>query len=244
MKAYIGTSGYNYSSWNERFYPQKMNTKQMFQYYSEKFSTVEINYTFYHTPRETTLHNWFKVAPPDFKYTLKVPRKITHVRRLKDCEELIKEFNSLALILKEKCGVILFQMPPSFKFNKENFKRVEQSFKKLNKKLIYAIEFRHNSWFDSAEIKTLCRRHRVSFCAVSAPGIKFEPVETSDHFYLRLHGRDKWYDHDYSKKELREYAGILDQFIKKGKTVWVYFNNDVQARAPKNALLLKELMKA
>ncbi len=244
MKAYIGTSGYNYYHWIENFYPEKMNTKKMFQYYATKFDTVEVNYTFYHTPKEKTILNWYNVSPKNFRYTLKVPKNITHLKRFKDCTELIEQFNYLASLLKEKCGVLLFQLPPSFKLTEENLKRIEDSFKLLRKDLIYAIEFRHNSWFDSDEPKKLCKKFNVAFCIVSAPQIKFMPVVTSNNVYIRLHGKDKWYNYNYSKKELEEFAGLIKEYLTDNLDVWIYFNNDSNCYAPQNALLLKELVAA
>ncbi len=242
MGLHIGTSGYNYYGWIGKFYPEKMNTKKMFQYYATIFDTVEINYTFYHTPKEKTMLSWYKAAPANFKYTLKVPKNITHIKRLKDCDDLIEQFNNLALLLKEKCGVLLFQMPPSFKLNEENLKRLEYSFKLLKKELIYTIEFRHNSWFESDEPRALCKKFNVAFCIVSAPRIKFVPIVTSKNVYIRLHGKDKWYNYNYSKKELKEFAILTKEYLSNNLEVWIYFNNDFNCYAPENALLLRELI--
>lgn len=239
---YIGTSGYNYYGWIGKFYPKDITPKEMFNYYSKIFNTVEINYTFYHTPKEKTILNWESQAEAGFKYTLKVPKKITHIKRFNECDELVEQFNQLSLCLKNKLGILLFQMPPSFKLDERNFKRIENVFQKLNKQIDYAIEFRHNSWFENNEILELCKKYDVAFSIVSAPKIKFLPVVTSKNVYIRLHGRDRWYNYDYSKEELKEFAQIIKDYLKKNLVVWVYFNNDVNCYAPNNALELIKLI--
>lgn len=243
MNIYIGTSGYTYSGWIGKFYPEKLNSKKMFNHYIQHFNTVEINYTFYHTPKESTIKKWHDISPDDFTYTLKLSRFITHIKRLNNCKEPFKNFNKLSCLLKKKCGMILIQMPPTFHLNDENISRIKNSFKYLNKKLNYAIEFRHKSWFSSKEAEKICRKFNVSFCIVSAPGIPFYPVVTSSNVYIRMHGKNKWYNYNYSKKELLEIADIIKSYLKKKLKVWVYFNNDYHSYAPYNALKLKEIIK-
>ncbi len=243
MNIYIGTSGYTYSGWIGKFYPKKLNPKKMFEHYCKHFNTVEINYTFYHTPKESTIKKWHDISQDDFTYTLKLSRFITHIKRLNNCKEPLKNFNKLSRLFKKKCGMILIQMPPSFHLNDENISRIKNSFKYLDKKLNYAIEFRHNSWFSSTEAEKICRKFNVSFCIVSAPGIPFYPVVTSSNVYIRMHGKNKWYDYNYSKKELLKIAEIIKNYLKKKLNVWVYFNNDYHSYAPYNALKLKEIIK-
>jgi len=240
---FIGTSGYNYYGWINNFYPTNIKSSEMFNYYTKFFNTVEINYSFYHTPTEKTILKWYNTAPSNFKYTLKVPKKITHIKRFHDCSDLIENFNKLSLLLKEKIGTLLFQMPPSFKPTDENLKRIENVFKLLNPNLNYAIEFRNNQWFENKEILELCKKFNVAFCIVSAPKLKFLPVATSKNVYIRLHGKDRWYNYDYSDKELKDLSSIISQFLKSKNIVWVYFNNDVNSYAPKNALKLIQLLK-
>ncbi len=244
MPYFIGTSGYIYQHWIGKFYPSNIKKNALFKYYTSYFNTVEINYSFYHTPKESTILKWYKIAPDNFYYTLKVPRVITHMRKLSENSiSLIENFVNLALLLKEKCGIVLFQMPPSFKLTEQNLKKIERVFKflfKLKDKPKIAFEFRHKSWFLSSEIIALARKYQIAFSIVSAPELPFIPVETSDNIYIRLHGKDKWYAYNYSKKELDELSLIIKEYLKKKKNVWVYFNNDYNAYAPKNALYLKK----
>jgi uncharacterized protein YecE (DUF72 family) len=242
MKLHIGTSGYNYAGWLGSFYPGKLSAKGMLDFYMGHFNTVEINYSFYHTPRESTMRKWRDAAAGDFKYSLKVPRQITHTRRLHESSDLIENFNSLSLILGNRCGVLLYQMPPSFNLTCENIERLESVFRLNNNNLSYAVEFRHNSWFDSADTADLCARFGTALCIVSAPGIRFLNKATGKVVYIRLHGIKSWYNYDYSKEELKDFSCIINEHLRNKREVWVYFNNDAGGFAVKNALELKGMM--
>src|ERR1700761_1934829 len=115
MAMWVGTSGYNYPEWRGSFYPEKFAATKMLPYYAERFSTVEINYTFYRTPNTKILAGWNDATPPRFKLTLKAPKRITHIARLKDCAELTDYFVRTARTLGPKLGALFFQLPPYFK---------------------------------------------------------------------------------------------------------------------------------
>ena len=112
---FIGTSGYNYPEWKGSFYPSDLPTSRMLSYYSERFSTVEINYTFYRLPSEKVVGNWGRGTPEGFAFTLKAPRRITHDARLRDCDDILQVFGQRARTLGPKLGVLLFQLPPSLR---------------------------------------------------------------------------------------------------------------------------------
>jgi uncharacterized protein YecE (DUF72 family) len=243
MGIHIGTSGYDHEGWDGVFYHEKMSAKQKLKFYKASFNTVEINYSFYHTPGESTVRKWYDEGEADFRYTLKAPRRITHTWRLHESDELILEFNKLSGMLREKCGVILYQLPPSFRLTDTNMKRIETAFGLFEKGLLYSVEFRHKSWFDSIEPADLCERYGVAFCAVSAPGLPFSlpSSKAPGHIYIRLHGAGIWYDYNYSESELEDLAAIIREHSDKRRDVWVYFNNDTNGYAVKNALSLKRL---
>ena len=111
----VGTSGYNYPEWRGTFYPEKFSTDKMLAYYAERFSTVEINYTFYRLPTEKLLAGWAAGTPEHFTFTLKAPRRITHDAKLQRCEDLTQAFCSTAATLGAKLGMLLFQLPPNYK---------------------------------------------------------------------------------------------------------------------------------
>src|ERR1700742_2756544 len=112
---WIGTSGFQYPEWKGTFYPEKMATAKMLAYYAERFSTTEINYTFYRMPSGKTLEGCAAQTPPEFKFTLKAPKRITHFAKLQNCEQLAADFCDIAGNLGPKLGMLLFQLPPTMK---------------------------------------------------------------------------------------------------------------------------------
>ncbi len=230
----IGTSGWNYQHWKGSFYPEDLVKKNWFSYYSEKFSTVEINYSFYSWPSEETIKRWKKESPEKFIFTLKAPRIITHRKKLRNISAEVRRFFELFEILGKKRGCVLFQLPPSFDYNDENLDRVRKLFSKFEKKRDYAIEFREKKWWNPETYK-LCRKFGVAFCSVSGLDMPEEFILTSDVGYFRFHGER--YGGDYDKETLRRYAEFISRA--KCRRVYCYFNNDAEGFAPKNALELK-----
>ncbi len=238
MKYFIGCSGYFYWGWKGRFYPEDLKPNQWFKYYSSVFDTVEINSTFYHFPKGTTIKKWYKDSPEDFVFSVKVNKSITHLKKFKDTQDLINQFYQVvSQNLKEKLGTFLFQLPPSYKYSKINFERL---IKQLNPDFKNVIEFRHKSWWNEEVYKSL-EENNLCFCSISSPNLPEDLVKTSDFGYVRFHGKDSWYKYDYTKEELENWA----EKIKKAgfKECYIYFNNDFYAYAPKNALKLKDILK-
>ncbi len=236
MKKHIGCSGYFYWGWKGKFYPEELKPNQWFQYYSSVFDTVEINSTFYHFPKESTIKKWYKEAPENFIFSVKVNKEITHLRKFKNTKRLINKFYSVvADNLNEKLGTFLFQLPPSFHYSEQNLERI---ISQLNPNYKNVVEFRHISWWNDKVYKSL-EEHNICFCSISSPKLPEDLVKTTDYIYVRFHGK-KWYNYDYSDEELRFWA---DRIKNSGANeCFVYFNNDYNAFAPKNALKLKELL--
>src|SRR3979411_1548817 len=115
MRMWVGTSGYNYPEWKGSFYPEKLPAAKMLPYYAEHFQTVEINYTFYRAPNQKILEGWSRETPDRFKLTLKAPKRITHVARLRDCADPVRYFFDTAATPGPKLGALLFQLPPYFR---------------------------------------------------------------------------------------------------------------------------------
>jgi len=236
---YLGCSGWYYTHWLGKFYPQNLDKKEWLKFYSKKFNTVEVNATFYHLPFKNMLIGWYRRTPKNFILTLKASRIITHIKRLKNVEKELKIFYSLAELLKEKLGCILFQTPPSLK---KDLKLLESFLKNLDKKKKNVIEFRHKSWY-SKDVYDLLKKYKVGYCIVSAPSFPTEAVATTNFAYVRWHGSSGWYKHNYPKKELKEWAKIIKDLKKKCKDIYGYFNNDYEAYAPKNCLELRKMLK-
>jgi uncharacterized protein YecE (DUF72 family) len=115
----IGCSGFSYQHWRGLFYPENLGECRWLEYYSSIFSTVELNVTFYRLPRPVTFNTWYKRTPPDFGYSVKGSRFITHVKKLLNLKDPLKLFFDRALRLQEKLKVVLWQFPPSYKANRE-----------------------------------------------------------------------------------------------------------------------------
>lgn len=236
MKVHIGCSGYNYKEWRGPFYPQKMAQRKWLEYYSSIFDTVEINNTFYRFPRENALNLWRETVQPNFQFTLKGHRYITHRKKLKDISVNVGQFEDLAKILGNKLGCILWQLPPNLHRNDEKLIEFCQT---LNPAFKNVLEFRHDSWYDK-EVYDILKEHDIIISSISSPEFPDDLLVTNDVGYLRFHGTSKdWYDHLYSEVELMEWhKKIMDSGLKE---IYIYFNNDIHAHAPKNAQQLKEL---
>src|SRR4051812_49434967 len=115
MTPWVGTSGFQYAEWKGKFYPEDLSTAKMLAFYAQQFSTTEINYTFHRIPAAKTIENWKLQTPPNFRFGLKAPQKVTHFARLRDCSDTMRYFHDVTSGLGEKLGPILFQLPPNFK---------------------------------------------------------------------------------------------------------------------------------
>lgn len=234
---YIGCSGWFYWHWKGKFYPKDIPQHRWFKHYAEYFNTVELNSPFYRFPKQTTAKNWYRQSPKDFVYTLKVNKAITHIKKFHNARKLINDFYKLGDELKEKMGCFLFQLPPSLQFSRKKLKEIIEQ---LNLEKRNVLEFRHQSWF-KREVYEELKKNRIIFCIVSCPSLPEDFIKTSKDIYTRFHGKGRWYGSEYSKKELEEWAGKIKR--SKAKNVWVYFNNDHNAYAVKNALEMKTMLK-
>lgn len=236
----VGTSGWSYPHWQGIFYPADHPKSRWFEYYAGKFSTVEVNATFYRFFKDQTYHNWRDKAPENFKYVLKAPRLITHRKYLKDAQEQIKEFWPLASLLEDRLGLILLQPAPSTPYDPDRLKKALLAFGDPRK---IAIEFRHNRWLTEGTRELLQEVGSV-FCTADSPKTELVDWVTSDIAYIRLHGRKQWYSYNYSAQELHEIADLTKRMTRLGaKRIYIFFNNDFEGHAPKNALTLLEMLK-
>ncbi len=183
MELFVGTSGYAYKEWKGVFYPEKLPQKEMLAYYGERFSSCEINNTFYRMPSESVLATWSKTVPDHFRFILKASRRITHFKRLNDTEEELGYFLKTSTTLGAKLGPTLFQLPPNFK---KDLDKLEQFLKSLPKRWRAAFEFRHDSWFDD-DVISLLDSHNVALVSVETEetmDVPFHP--TTSWGYIRL----------------------------------------------------------
>lgn len=239
MQYYIGTSGWLYNHWKGVFYPAEISKSNWFNHYIRYFSVVEINATFYRRFKDETFIRWKNSTPADFKFVLKTPRIITHIKKLVDVKKEITDFCRQAMLLEDKLGCLLLQLPPFISYQPG---LLNEALELFEKKILVAVEFRNKSWWIN-ESEELLRRHSAIFCNADSPSGQIKDVMTADIAYLRLHGKDNWYSYNYSYKELVDIAGLMKRFFMNGiKTIYVFFNNDYSGYAPQNANLLKDIL--
>ncbi|MGI4848237.1 MAG: DUF72 domain-containing protein [Janthinobacterium lividum] len=234
---HIGCSGWFYWRWRNDFYPQDMPTSEWFSHYAAHFKTVEINASFYSWPTEATVKTWIKQAGErEFVYTVKVCELITHIKKFEETQTLVKDFGLIANLLGAQMGCFLFQLPPSVHYSQAGLDNILGQLDHTRRNVV---EFRHASWWNET-VYAAFRKTGTIFCSCSGPRLPDELVTTSDDIYLRLHGVKQWYKHDYSAEEL----GVWCQRIlaSGARRIWVYFNNDYDGYATRNAQLLSTLL--
>jgi uncharacterized protein YecE (DUF72 family) len=229
MQLLAGTSGFSYKEWLGKFYPEKLPGDAMLRYYAERFTTVEINNTFYRMPAETMLARWAAEVPERFEFTLKAPRRITHEKRLREAGPDVAEFLRRADSLGGKLGVVLFQLPP---YLKKDLPRLNDFLALLPAGKRVAFEFRNESW-QAGEVYTALRERSAILCVTDTEEGDTPFVSTSDWGYLRLR-RSHYDDH-----ELRAWA---ERIAKEPLArVYVYFMHEDDAVGTGFALRLVEL---
>jgi uncharacterized protein YecE (DUF72 family) len=235
---HIGTSGWSYSHWAEKFYPDGLKNKRWLNYYSGQFNTVEINSSFYHLPTPQTFMTWKESTGTDFLFSVKASRYITHIKRLIDCREAFNRLLAAAKELGEKLGPFLFQLPPNMSKN-EN--RLEEFLKILPVKYKYAFEFRNESWL-TGDIYDLLKNAGCAFVISSSPGFPYKEEITADFCYIRMHGPRDLYSSSYSNDELKKISSLIKKNLNKSIESYVYFNNDAKCYAVENARTLIEMV--
>jgi uncharacterized protein YecE (DUF72 family) len=230
MNFWIGTSGYNYPEWKGSFYPEKLPSAKMLPYYAERFSTVEINYTFYRAPNEKIVDGWNKATPEDFKLTLKAPRRITHDRRLRDCGDLVRQFLETAATLGPKLGALLFQLPPNLK---KDAPLLDAFLDTFPPRVCAAFEFRHESWLDD-EIYERLRRRNLALCVADSERLSTPVIVTADYTYFRLR------DEGYTPDDIARWGDVMRETTSACREVFVYFKHEEEGKGPEFAKLLMQ----
>lgn len=237
-KVFIGTSGWSYDHWYGKYYPLDLTPSERLSFYVNDFQTVELNASFYRLPFEGMITGWYNRTPADFQFAIKAWRRITHLLKLIDCSEAINVFLDRIKGLKEKLGVILYQLPPSMR---KDISRLAEFIDQLPSGFRHSIEFRHDSWVDE-ETFNLLREKGIAYCIISAPQHTCHLESTADFVYIRMHGITAWYCYNYTKDDLLFWAREIKKFTRQGLDVYCYFNNDFDAYAINNAKELMELV--
>jgi len=233
----IGCSGWFYWHLKGSFYPTQMPTKDWFCHYADHFKTVELNAPFYSWPTLATVESWRNQAEGrHMVYTVKVSELITHIKKFEGTKTLVRDFGYIADLLGPLMGCFLFQLPPSYHYTPA---RLRDILDQLDPARRNVIEFRHKSWWND-EVYAAFETAGAIFCSCSGPRLPDDVVKTADDIYIRFHGVERWYRHDYSHEELTDWARRIREA--RAERVWIYFNNDFDGYAIKNATMLAEIL--
>jgi len=220
----VGTSGYSYKEWKGKFYPEKLPDKEMLRFYSEQFSTVEINHSFYRMPTENLLVQWAKTVPEGFRFALKANQQITHIKRLRNSQDTLKRFLEVASVLNDgdHLGPILVQLPPTFKFDQP---LLEEFLALRPPAFLFAFEVRHPSWY-TEETYAVLRRHNTALCLSETDKQTPPDVITAPFTYARLRLEN------YTPKQLKAWRKRFDVWLAQGVDVYVYCKHEDAGKAP------------
>ena len=240
----IGTSGWNYKHWRNKFYPKGIKDKELLEYYARFFDVTEINTSFYHLPRESTVINWVELVPETFRFCPKISRYITHFKQLKEVEEPLERFFNVFDHIVTRLGPVLIQLPRTVHFKHEKTEILYRVLKERYSQYDFAMEVRHDSWFTEESI-TLMKAYNIALVISHSGGhFPYHEAVTSKNIYLRFHGPDKLYASKYPTEILEEYAQKFKKWIAENHTIWAFFNNDVNGYAVEDALILRKMLEA
>jgi uncharacterized protein YecE (DUF72 family) len=211
---YVGTSGWTYSDWRGRFYPEDLAQRNWLSWYAGRFNATEVNGSFYRTPSLDAVAVWRDQTPAGFRFAWKASKFITHWKRLSDrCA--IDLMESRLAVLGPKCGPILFQLPPNFRANRE---RLETFIALLSAEYRYVFEFRHESWYDE-QIFQILREHDFALCISDHAAAPSPWVVTAQHVYVRGHGPAGRYRGKYPNATLQAWNDRLVSLLNEKRTV-------------------------
>jgi uncharacterized protein YecE (DUF72 family) len=234
---WIGTSGWTYRHWKGRFYPRNVPQRLWLAYYASRFPTVELNVTTYRLPKPGDLARWNDV-PPDFRYSVKMSRLVTHRRRPGEPRPFVDRFFASIAPLGNRIANVLAQFPPSFS---RDDAALISFLDVLPRDHRYVVEFRHPSWYCEA-VYELLRAYGASLCLHDMAGAIAPIVTTGPVLYVRLHGPVRAYTGSYRRARLERWAATIRRLEGGVGEVFVYFNNDERAFAPRNAAMLGEML--
>jgi uncharacterized protein YecE (DUF72 family) len=232
MRVRVGTSGYNYPEWKGSFYPDDMKPARMLPYYAERFSTVEINATFYRMPTATTVEGWAKAVPDGFTFVLKAPQRITHFARLKNVDDAVRFFCDTAGLLRARLGPLLFQLPPNFK---KDASRLGDLLVQLPPDRRAAFEFRHPSWFDD-DVYARLRGRNAALCIADTEEGSTPAIATADWGYLRLRAVD------YTDAQLADWVATMRRIGSGWSDAFVFFKHEERGTGPALAKRFEALL--
>ncbi len=232
MRTLVGTSGYSYPAWKGHFYPEDLPAKKFLPFYAERFPTVEINNTFYRMPSAKLVQSWADEVPDSFAFAIKAPQRITHHKRLKECQDAVAALVGAVDLLAGKRGPLLFQLPPNLK---KDVPRLTAFLATLPPTCQAAFEFRHESWFGDDTWAAL-RAAGAALCISDTEKLSTPLVATAKWGYLRLRRED------YVESDIRDWRNKIS--AQDWDKAFVYFKHEDAGKGPAYASLLMSLLES
>lgn len=244
-RCFIGTSGYVYKHWRGRFYPQALPAREWLPFYAQRFETVELNNPFYRLPAKAVFAAWRRTVPPEFVFAVKASRYLTHLKRLKQPSDPLRRLLTRAAALQATLGPVLFQLPARFHVDVDRLRRFLRALgrQRYVPALRAVLEVRHASWL-VPEVFDLLVRANVALCLQDWREAPVRAPVTADFVYVRRHGTTPRYSGSYRDAGLRADARAIRAWLGEGRDVYVYFNNDGNAYAVRNAERLAHFVHA
>ena len=242
MTIHVGTSGWSYAHWDRVLYPPGTSPSDRLGHYVQRFATVELNSSFYRWPRSASFKSWQRRLPPGFALSVKAARGLTHAKRLYSPEAWVARMTEGWHELGSRRGVLLVQLAPD---HVRDDARLEYFLDLLPAWMRTAVEFRHPSWHDDAVLAGLAGRG-VAYCVMSGARLPCVLAATAPFVYVRLHGPDRehLYGGSYTDADLGWWADRIGEWDAMGRDVFVYFNNDGDGNAVRNAQTLRQVLGA
>ncbi len=253
----IGTSGYDYLDWKGPFYAEEEKRSNFLSFYSSRFDTVELNFSYYRMPTEKQLSSILERSDPTMDISIKAHESMTHKVDCLTWKESVKTYcESITPLLKaDKLAAVLLQFPYSFHYTPEKRQYLDQLIKEMPE-IPLVVEFRNSEWLNKRVFDAL-RERKVGFCSVDAPPLRGLPapvdIATSNIAYIRFHGRNEktwWgsdaaarFDYRYKEEELHPWINRIITMLKSAEKIRIYFNNHRRGQATDGALLFKNLLK-
>lgn len=242
MQIYLGTQGWSYRDWVGPFYPSGTQAKEYLRYYAGIFDAVELDSTFYGTPRPEQIRAWDAATPAEFQFTAKIPRSITHDRHLVDSQSELREFLTVMEGLGDKLGAILIQLPPDFTTSERS--ALEAFLRLLPSDFRFSAEFRHRSWL-TEETYDLLRTYAVAWTVIDLSYMPRHVELTADFSYVRWLGHRKQIERVDSvqidrRQRLDEWAEKLDEVAKQVQRIYGFANNHYSGHSPADIRYLRE----
>jgi len=243
-KWYLGTMGFSYKDWLGVFYPMGLKPRNYLRHYSKVFNSVEVDSTFYGTPRSDVVQRWRYTTPDDFVFCLKMPKIITHELGLVQSTTYVQEFRDIVLLLGKKLGVVLIQLPPSYSSSNQSV--LDAFLENLPGGIRYAVEFRHQSWYTS-KIAEILARYNICWAATEYKNLPKSVPMTADFQYVRFIGHHGQFDSFSSVKvdvsdDLKWWQKRFIDQDTQTESFYVFFNNDFSGYAPETCNQFKQYL--